>query len=103
MLVDYTLEDEYTDDCSIGAYYSMTENEEDEPSVIIKAHTVIDPNTMMIKFLKAHITHAAMLRPSRLRELACLAFILLLVYHIVKFISFQRSLVIRFVDDARVT
>ncbi len=66
----------------------MTKNEKDKPSVVIKTHTVIDPNAMMIEFLIANITHSAMLRPSGFCKLAGLAFILLLVHYIVKFITF---------------
>ena len=87
MLVNDTFENQNTDNSSISADYSMTENEEDKPSIVVETHTIIDPNTMMIKFLIAYITHATVLGAGRLCKLACLAFVLFLIHHIIKFIA----------------
>lgn len=103
MLLDQALEDKDSDDCAVGADDRMTEDEEDEPSVVVEANTIIDPNAVVVKLLDAHITHPAVLGPSRLLEFACLALILLHVHNIIEVISFECPLMSRFANNPGIT
>ena len=89
MLLDQALEDKDADNCTIGADDRMTEDEEDEPPVVVEAYAIIDPNAVVVKLLDAHITHPAVLGPCRLLKFACLALILLHVHNIIVVISFE--------------
>jgi hypothetical protein len=101
LLLDNAQEDEYADDSSIGADDRMTAYEHQEIAVVVEAHTVVYPNAVVIKLLNAHIAHATVLRPGRLRELASLTLVILQIYQIIIGVSLARFLVIVFVDDPR--
>ena len=103
MLLDKALEDKDADNCAIGADDRMTEDEEDEPPVVVEAYTVVDPNAMVVKLFDANITHPAVLGPRRLLELARLALILLHVHNIIEVISFKCPLMSRFAYNTRIT
>ena len=103
MLFDQALEDKYADNSTIGADDRMTEDEENEPPVVVEAYTVIDPDAVMIKLFDAHIAHTAVLGSCRLLEFACLALILLHVKYIIVVISFKCPLMIRLAYNPGVT
>jgi hypothetical protein len=103
MLLDQALEDKNADNCTIGADNRMAEDEEDEPSVVVEAYTVVDPNAMVVKLFYAHIAHPAVLRPRRLLEFTRLALILLHVHNIIEVISFQCPLMSRLANNTGIT
>jgi hypothetical protein len=66
----------------------MTEDEHNEPSIIVESHAVVDPDAMMIKLLNADITHTAMFRPCWLNYFAGFTVVLLLIHYIIISVSF---------------
>ena len=50
-----------TDPGTICAYDCMQEDEAQEKPVIVQAHTLINPDAMMVLFLNAKVASAAML------------------------------------------
>jgi len=103
MLLDQALEDKDADNCAIGTDDRMAEDEEDKPSVVVKAYTVVDPNAMVVKLLDAYIAHPAVLGPCRLLELARFALILLHVHNIIEVISFKSPLMSRLAYNTGIT
>ena len=103
-LIDQVQGAEVADDCSIYTYAEVHKEEEHEPLVVVQAHTVVDPYTVVVEFLAAHVTEVAMLTASRFWRFTSVAPALVVEHDIVIIVSlygaFDHSLVSTFPDKA---
>ena len=78
-LVHFSEESLNTCPGTIQANLDMKKQEQDEPFLVVYAHTLVYPNAMMVKLFNAVITNPTMLGPSRLLNVTCRANITLKV------------------------
>jgi len=71
---------------SVEANDNVKEKKQQKPAVVFGSHTLVDPNTMMIKLLNTMVAHLTMLAPCRLFNLASRTFVIFCVHHFVKLI-----------------